>query len=221
LVEAMNAGADDFIGKPFDQDELRVRIRAGQRIIDLTERLEKQAMTDPLTGLLNRRGLHDALASAHPQRDCSGGRGLGCVVADLDHFKQVNDHYGHAAGDLILQQTALRLRTVFEPQGIVARMGGEEFWIILCDCDHDTLAHRVEAARARLAAEPFELPASTPGATGQSIKLTASFGFNHVTELGEQRLEQVFAGADRALYQAKSDGRNCVRGAPPDSPDSP
>ena len=213
LVEAMNAGADDFIRKPFDQDELRVRIRAGQRIIDLTERLEQQAMTDPLTGLLNRRGLHDAVASEHPQRDCAGGRGLGFVVADLDHFKQINDSHGHAAGDLILQQTALRLRTVFEPQGIVARMGGEEFWILLCDCCREALAQRAEAARQRIAVEPFQLPDERPGEPGQGVSLTASFGFSHVAELGDQRLEQFFGVADHALYQAKTDGRNRVRGA--------
>jgi two-component system chemotaxis response regulator CheY len=212
LVEAMDAGADDFIRKPFDQGELRTRVRAGQRIIELTEKLERQAMTDPLTGLLNRRGLHDALGADHPQRDCSGGRGLGFVVADLDHFKRVNDQHGHAAGDLILQQTALRLRAVFEPQGIVARMGGEEFWILLCDCSREQLAVRTEAARARIAAEPFQLSEDRSSLDGGNVDLTASFGYCFAPQLADQRLEAFFERADKALYRAKLEGRNRVQG---------
>jgi diguanylate cyclase (GGDEF)-like protein len=212
LVEAMDAGADDFIRKPFEQGELRTRVRAGERIIELTEKLERQAMTDPLTGLLNRRGLHDALGSEHPDRDCQGGRGLGFIVADLDHFKQINDTHGHAAGDLILQETAGRLRETFEPHGIVARMGGEEFWVLLCDCSREQLATCAEAARARIAAEPFQVPGDGTHPEEDHLHLTVSLGYSHAPELGGHRLEQFFERADKALYQAKADGRNRVRG---------
>jgi diguanylate cyclase (GGDEF)-like protein len=213
LVEAMDAGADDFIRKPFEQGELRTRVRAGQRIIELTEKLERQAMTDPLTGLLNRRGLHDALGAEDPDRDCRGGRGLGFIVADLDHFKQINDTLGHAAGDLILQETARRLRETFEPQGIVARMGGEEFWVLLCDCSREQLASRAEAARARIAGEPFQLPDDGTDRSRDSVPLTISLGYSHAPDLGGHRLEQFFERADKALYQAKADGRDRVQGA--------
>lgn len=212
LVEAMDAGADDFIRKPFEQGELRTRVRAGQRIIELTEKLERQAMTDPLTGLLNRRGLHDALGADHPQRDCGGGRGLGFIIADLDHFKQINDQHGHAVGDLILQQTASRLRAAFEPEGIVARMGGEEFWVLLCDCTREQLAARAEAAREGIASQAFQLAEDERSPDAGDIHLTASFGFCHTPTLGDQRLEHFFERADKALYQAKSDGRNRVQG---------
>lgn len=212
LVEAMDAGADDFIRKPFEQGELRTRVRAGQRIIELTEKLERQAMTDPLTGLLNRRGLHDALGADHAQRDCTAGRGLGFIVADLDHFKRVNDQYGHAAGDSILQQAAWRLRAAFEPEGIVVRMGGEEFWILLRDCSPEQLPIRTEAARARIASDPFQLPDEVTSPE-QSLHLTASFGYSYAPSLDEHRLEHFFGRADKALYQAKTNGRNRVQGS--------
>lgn len=207
LIEAMNAGADDFIRKPFDPDELSVRIRSGQRIIDLTQRLEQQAMTDPLTGLLNRRGLHDAFGVRAPERNCRSGRGLGFIVADLDHFKHLNDSYGHGAGDLVLQQTAVLLRTLFEPKGIVARMGGEEFWVLLCDCSPSDVAERAEAARRLIEMEPFRLGEHAPE-EDDIVHLTASFGYTHCRSLGAYRLENLFQVADGALYQAKQAGRN-------------
>lgn len=209
LIEAMNAGADDFIRKPFDRDELRVRVRAGERIIDLTERLERLAMTDSLTGLLNRRGLHDAYAMRQAHHECLGDRGLGFIIADLDHFKQVNDRYGHAAGDLVLQQTSTQLKAIFEPQGIVARMGGEEFWVLLCDCHADELAWLTEGARRAIATTDFVLATNTDQET-PSIHLTASFGIAHTTALGKRRLEDLFEFADQALYHAKENGRNRV-----------
>ena len=204
LVEAMNAGADDFIRKPFDQDELRVRVRAGQRIIDLTERLEQQAMTDPLTGLLNRRGLHDALARQHPQRNCFDGSGIGFVVADLDHFKQINDRLGHGVGDLVLQQSAGLLRRTFEPEGLVARIGGEEFWIVLCGCSAAELAEAAERARRAIEITAFDTD------DGGSTRLTISLGCTHLPALGNRRLEDVFQIADAAVYRAKTSGRNRV-----------
>jgi two-component system chemotaxis response regulator CheY len=210
LVEAMDAGADDFIRKPFEQGELRTRVRAGKRIIELTEKLERQAMTDPLTGLLNRRGLHDAVGAEDPQRDCQGGRGLGFIVADLDHFKRINDTHGHAAGDLILLETARRLRAVFEPQGLVARMGGEEFWVLLCDCDREGLLKSAEAARQRIATEPFPLAGDSADDAAEPVSLTASFGCTHIAMLGTERLEHLFQIADTALYRAKAEGRNRV-----------
>lgn len=212
LVEAMDAGADDFISKPFDRNVLRVRVHAAQRIIDLTERLERLAMTDPLTGLLNRRGLHDAYAMRKARHECLDDQGMGFIIADLDHFKQVNDRYGHAAGDLVLQETAKRLQAAFEPQGIVARMGGEEFWVLLCDCDARELAQRTEAARQAIAATDFILSADA-GHGGEPIRLTASFGISHTGALGARRLEALFEGADQALYRAKEGGRNRVEGA--------
>lgn len=198
-VEALDAGADDFIHKPFDNDELAVRIRAGQRIVELTERLERLAMTDPLTGLLNRRGLHQAVAAT-----CPPEMPVGLGVADIDHFKQINDRYGHDTGDLALQQIAAVLRRSLEPEGILARVGGEEFWVVLRGCSPAGLYERVESARAAVAAAAF----AGPGA--QAIGLTLSFGIAQVPALAGQDIATLFRAADRALYASKRDGRNRV-----------
>jgi two-component system chemotaxis response regulator CheY len=202
LVEAMDAGADDFIRKPFDREELRARVRAGERILQLTERLERQARTDPLTSLLNRRGLHEAIAEHQLDDDC--GAGLGFVIVDLDHFKQVNDTHGHACGDCVLSQTGALLRMGFEPGGLVARIGGEEFWVLLGDCDQAALGRRAETARELIASTPFPVGARAP------LRLTASFGCTWAPALGGRRIEDLYRIADSALYRSKNAGRNRV-----------
>jgi two-component system chemotaxis response regulator CheY len=207
LVEAMDAGADDFIRKPFDREELRARVRAGERILQLTERLERQARTDPLTGLLNRRGLHEAIAEHMLDEDC--GAGLGFVIADLDHFKRVNDTYGHACGDRVLTQTGALLRMGFEPGGLVARIGGEEFWVLLGDCDRSGLGRRAQTARELIAGTPFPVGAAQP------LHLTASFGCTWTAALDDRRIEDLYRIADAALYRSKNAGRNrvtCIAG---------
>jgi two-component system, cell cycle response regulator len=197
IVEALDAGADDFIHKPFDNDELAVRIRAGQRIVELTERLERLAMTDPLTGLLNRRGLQERLAqSGWTQRP------LGCAVADIDHFKRVNDEHGHERGDQVLKEVAALLRTLFEPEGIVARVGGEEFWLILPDCTPDLLYRRIEHARLVIA--------GTALGDDPALYVTMSFGITAVSALRGRDIATLFRVADDALFAAKRDGRNRV-----------
>ncbi len=223
LIEAMNAGADDFIRKPFDQGELAVRVRAGVRILELTERLERQAMTDPLTGLLNRRGLEHAI-----EIQGLAQLGLGFIVGDLDHFKLVNDRHGHAAGDLVLRKTGALLRELFEPQGLVARVGGEEFWVLLRGCDQAALERRTENARRSIECTPFAV------GNGQPLHLSMSFGCTQVDAIGDRddrddrEVERLFRIADGALYHAKENGRNRVsfaapsdRPEPDDGPDRP
>ncbi|WP_295579519.1 diguanylate cyclase [uncultured Lamprocystis sp.] len=206
IVEALDAGADDFIHKPFDNEELAVRIRAGQRIIELTERLERLAMTDPLTGLLNRRGLQETLAQSG-----SADAPLGCVVADIDHFKRINDARGHDRGDLVLKQIAELLRGLFEPDGIVARVGGEEFWLLLRNGTPAELCERVERARSIIAATVL-----TDGG-GDPLNLTLSFGITAVPALQGRDITTLFKIADGALYASKQNGRNRVTCAAPDA----
>jgi two-component system cell cycle response regulator len=135
LIEGMEAGADEYLRKPVNTEELRVRLRAGRRIIDLQEELvraremlRKQATRDSLTELLNRGAMLEILTRELKRAERESGT-LALIMADLDHFKQVNDKFGHAAGDLVLRETARRMTACVRPYDAPCRYGGEEFVI--------------------------------------------------------------------------------------------
>lgn len=143
LVIGMEAGADDYITKPFKANELRVRLRAGMRIVELQNELigrrdafKEQASRDPLTGLWNRRETLAILVKQLSRVRREGGC-LSVIMVDLDHFKKVNDTYGHLAGDAVLCQTAQRLLSLVRDYDYVGRYGGEEFLLVLPGCDRD------------------------------------------------------------------------------------
>src|SRR5262245_55163291 len=140
IVEGLDAGADDYLTKPFDPHELQVRLRTGKRIITLQaeliearEELRVQAMYDPLTGVWNRRAILQVLGSelARSRRE---GLSLAVVIADLDHFKRINDTYGHMVGDTALCEAASRMQALLRPYDAIGRYGGEEFLMILPGC---------------------------------------------------------------------------------------
>jgi two-component system cell cycle response regulator len=207
LVRGMEAGADDYVAKPYNAEELRARVRAGLRIVELQasliaarDLLREEAMRDALTGLLNRRGIDDVLA-----RDCARASRertpLAVVMLDLDHFKGINDTHGHDAGDHVLREVAGRLRRIIRPYDEVARVGGEEFIIVAPGCDVDGARAVAERVRRSLSSAPMTLP------SGASIAVTCSIGvsMNQTTAPNV-----VVHAADVALYKAKTAGRNCV-----------
>lgn len=200
-VEAMNAGADDFIGKPFHPGELEARVRAGKRICELEQQLRHKATYDALTGIYNRGAILDILdkAVAWHQRN---GEGLALAFADVDHFKQVNDNYGHTAGDAVLREVAVRMGQMLRPYDSLGRYGGEELIVVLPGCGAGRALEIAERIRKNVAAEPIQ---SEFGA----IPTTVSIG---VAALGQgiSAAQGLLQGADRALYIAKSDGRNRV-----------
>jgi diguanylate cyclase (GGDEF)-like protein len=212
LVEGMEAGADDYVTKPFQAHELRVRLRAGRRILELQqqllaarETLREQATHDGLTGLLNRNSilemLHKELARASRE-----GHALSLLMVDLDRFKQVNDTHGHAAGDAVLRESARRMREAVRGYDGVGRYGGEEFLIVLPGCDGASAASQAERVRDTFAASPFFI--------GQrSIAVTCSIGASSRTNPCEADAEVLLREADLALYGAKGDGRNRVERA--------
>jgi len=165
--------------------------------------LKAHAATDPLTGLANRRGAQDRSVALLGERS-RGGRPMAVLLADIDHFKAINDHYGHEAGDLVLKAFARRMESVARPQrDILARWGGEEFLIILPD--------RGGAAALRLARRLCRAIACQPFLAGdQAIAVTVSIGVAAFRE-NETELSAVVSRADRALYRIKSDGRNQAR----------
>jgi two-component system, cell cycle response regulator len=209
LVQGMEAGADDYLTKPFNAHELRVRLRAGRRILDLQEQLllarealREQATRDGLTGLWNRTTVLDLLGQelARASRERSP---IGVLMADIDRFKQVNDTHGHLVGDAVLREAARRMRSSARPYDSTGRYGGEEFIVIVPNCDYNaTLAH-AERLRSAIAAQPFALSEC-------QLVMTCSVGVAWTRCPSPDSANELLRDADAALYAAKKSGRNRV-----------
>ncbi len=209
VIEGMEAGADDYITKPFEYNELKVRLRAGRRIVELhsellvaREKLRVQATRDSLTSIWNRPSILEIL-DRELVRSIREKRPLGLVMFDLDHFKNVNDTHGHLAGDSVLRETASRISGTLRPYDSFGRYGGEEFLIVLPGCDERSTRAHAERTRQALAAERFDVG-------GISINVTASFGATTFMPDLCSTARELIRTADDALYQAKSEGRNLV-----------
>ncbi len=207
LVQGLNSGADEYLSKPFDPLELQARLRIGRRLLDLQreliearDALHMQATRDGLTGLLNRTAVIDALGEELAR---AGRRdiGVGVLLADLDHFKKINDTFGHLAGDAVLRESARRMERMVRAYDRVGRYGGEEFLVVLPDCQCADLMEVAERIRASLSASPID-------ADGASVPVTASIGASWVR--GRCPNDALVRKADEALYEAKRGGRDRV-----------
>lgn len=209
VIEGLEAGADDYIAKPFDAHELKVRVRAGSRIIRLQEDLmsalaasEYQASHDALTGLLNRKATIELLKKELLRADRQTAP-LGVIIADLDHFKRINDSYGHLAGDVVLKEVAALMMKSVRPYDSAGRYGGEEFLIVCPACDAECAHGVAERLRCLLSA--------TPLVTAEGVfNVTMSFGVASVNCEGADA-DSIIRMADHALYEAKELGRNRVQ----------
>lgn len=200
VVDGLGAGADDYITKPLDARELLARMASGARILKLDRRLHLEAQTDPLTGVPNRRSLFLNMQSA-VDVCLRKSAPMSCVILDIDRFKGINDVHGHQVGDHVLVQIADCLATRFRNADFVCRYGGEEFVIILPECDEVGAA--VCAERCRLDIEKIAFSSEV-----EPFQVTASFGCSQLT-LGNAATGMI-DHADQALLAAKSSGRNKV-----------
>lgn len=208
IVAGLEAGADDYITKPFQPAELRARLQTGRRILSLEQKLidaredmRFKATYDALTKLLNRASIL-SVVHAEMDRAIREQTSLSVLLCDVDHFKRINDLHGHLTGDLVLQEVAKRLIGAVRPYDAVGRYGGEEFLILLKDCNPGCLQTRSEDIRSAIASCPIETG-------GEPLSVSVSIGALSCEKPGANfPIERILARADGALYRAKADGRN-------------
>jgi len=209
MLDALDAGADDYLMKPFDESELKARLLVGKRILDLQEELvaaresmRHAATHDSLTGLRNRGEVLDAL-DRELERARREKKPLGVILADIDHFKSVNDSLGHLFGDEALKEVSRRLRSQLRVYDGIGRYGGEEFLLLMPGCDLTTTLERANQLRKVVAGKPVV-------SSGVERVITISMGVA-VSPSGERAdAEGLLVQADAGLYAAKQKGRNRV-----------
>ena len=208
-LEGFACGADDYITKPFQLDELIARLRAGERIVGLqkallasNQQLEELSLTASLTSLRNRRAFDQELQPAF-ERARRYDRPLSLAMLDIDHFKSINDTYGHATGDAVLRNVARLIAAETRQSDFVARVGGEEFGILLPEIPLFESMQFAEKIRATIASTPIDFGE-------QTHRVTVSIGIANASHSRVRTAAELIDAADQALYRAKANGRNRV-----------
>lgn len=204
VINGLESGADDYIIKPFNPEELKSRLKIGRRIIELEHRILRLASTDYLTGLLNRRAFLERLERElnRCEREFSN---VGIIIIDIDHFKKVNDNYGHQVGDMVLQEFSSTLVKLCRVYDFIGRYGGEEFIVCLPGADKWNTYQIAERIRSTIENAEILLPDKK-----NSVSVTASFGIASVEPGQVKSADRLINEADEALYQAKDQGRNRI-----------
>ncbi len=205
IIAGLDSGVDDYIVKPFFDEELRYRLKIGERIIRLEQRILNLARIDYLTGLLNRRAFMERLEAEVSRANRTRGD-LGLIIIDIDFFKRVNDTYGHQAGDLVLQDFAKNLTEFCRGYDFIGRYGGEEFIIGLPGTNLEECGIIAERIRQQIETSHTSLDEE-----GVFINVTASFGITAMEGAYPYTTDKLISAADNALYFAKNSGRNTVK----------
>lgn len=206
LIAGLGAGADEYLVKPVHEVELAARLQAARRILDLEASLKQLALHDQLTGAFNR-GYLDRQLSREIQRSWRYGHPLSIIICDIDHFKLVNDRYGHQAGDQVLREFVARINgSIRFENDWVARYGGEEFVIVLPETPPAGCLIVAERIRNIIAGTPVMVQ-------GGAVTVTVSFGaitIENTSRIEEMTMDVILGKADECLYRAKENGRNRV-----------
>lgn len=206
LIAGLDAGADEYIVKPVHEIELAARLKGARRILDLESKLKQLALHDQLTGAYNR-GYLDRQLPKEIQRSWRYSHPISIIICDIDHFKAVNDRYGHQAGDEVLREfVALVNRSIRNENDWVARYGGEEFVIVLPETHSAGGVIVAERIRSLIAVSPVTVQ-------GAAVAVTVSFGviaIENTSLIEEMKMEMILGKADECLYRAKETGRNRV-----------
>lgn len=210
IVVGLESGADDYLIKPFDPEELKARLHTGLRILQLEDNLveareamQYKATHDALTSLLNRGTIVELIARELVRTRRENGC-ITIVLVDLDHFKNVNDTFGHPVGDEVLCEVGRRLLGSVRSYDFVGRFGGEEFLLVLSNCEESNSLARSEEIRAAISSSPVHTAHGL-------LSITASLGVFASRGRDTETVEDILRVVDSALYVAKAAGRNCSR----------
>jgi len=222
MLEGMKAGADDFLLKPLDLNELMIRLRLAKRVLELQEQLQSahaaigyQTTHDPLTGLANRASILDTLLRelARVRRE---GSHVGLILAEIDNFKNINETYGHLAGDAVLREAARRLRSIVRPYDTAGRYGAEEFLIVAPGCDAANALSQAERIRNAIGGQSMDISEWGKFASAQEgkIQVTLSVGVAAGDKL--KKVEPFLLAVAAALARAQKAGHNRTELATPE-----
>ena len=210
LMRALDLGVNDYLVRPIDRNEMQARVRTqirrkrfSDRLRDSVQSTMEMAVTDGLTGLHNRRYLERHMVTL-VQQATAREKPLSVLILDIDHFKSINDTYGHAAGDEVLREFSRRVRKAVRGIDLACRLGGEEFVVAMPDTDAALALLVGERLRQKIAGEPFPT-----GDAGVSVHVTVSIGICSLTS-SDDTADDLVKRADAALYLAKRNGRNQV-----------
>ncbi len=224
-LEFLEAGADDYLTRPFDELELKARLRAGKRILDLREELRRaqatigyQAYHDPLTGLWNRGAIIDAL-----QRELARVRRekapVGLLMVSIDGLKDINDKYGHMAGDAAIRATARELRASLRPYDAIGRYGGEAFVIIVTGCDSRSSFKQAERFFETLKGRTVDISQWGKFVSGKDAALPILYSIGVISGTGEHDSETLLKSLESALRKARTQGGNRIEAVTPPPPE--